>query len=452
MRMSPIRAVQRACALPARTKPFDRSPLNRLRPLVYAQRYNSSTAEPVKEPFSPLAKHLRDSIKIAGPLTMAHYMRQVLVNPLSGYYMKGDVFGSKGDFITSPEISQMFGELAGIWYLTEWYRLGQPSKTQLVECGPGRGTLMDDMLRALSKFPDMYKTIQGVQLVEASPGLRKMQRSLLVPGSTEDDVEHIEDERNIPLQRCKRPDGISINWYDGIEFLPDNAWSMIMAHEFFDALPIHTFEKSEDGWREMLVHLDDTNETEYNFRLVRSPSETTACKSLTEQDMFKDYKVGDRVEVSPDSWNVMRLMAEFLDRNGGVGLAIDYGQDYTQGHTLRAIRQHKIVHPMSDPGSADLSADVDFKALKTAAAPLSTISTYGPVTQAHFLHSLGIQTRLKMLMQNAPSSERASNMIKSYERLVDPRQMGETYKVLAFANDKKHSGQGMPVSFESKSS
>jgi NADH dehydrogenase [ubiquinone] 1 alpha subcomplex assembly factor 7 len=126
--------------------------------------------------------------------------------------------------------------------LTEWYRLGQPSKTQLVECGPGRGTLMDDMLRALSKFPEMYKTIQGVQLVEASPGLRKMQRSLLVPGSTEDDVEHIEDERNIPLQRCKRPDGISINWYDGIEFLPDNAWSMIMAHEFFDALPIHTFE------------------------------------------------------------------------------------------------------------------------------------------------------------------------------------------------------------------
>lgn len=133
-------------------------------------------------------------------------------------------------------------QLAGIWYLTEWYRLGQPSKTQLVECGPGRGTLMDDMLRALSKFPDMYKTIQGVHLVEASPGLRKMQRSLLVPGSTEDDVKHIEDERKVPYQNCKRADGININWYDGIEFLPNDAWSMIMAHEFFDALPIHTFE------------------------------------------------------------------------------------------------------------------------------------------------------------------------------------------------------------------
>lgn len=146
----------------------------------------------------------------------------------------------------------------------------------------------------------------------------------------------------------------------------------------------------------MLVDFDDTNETlvsfcymrrmnwqfplltqatvssEYNFRLVRCPQETNASKTLTQDDMFKDYKTGDRIEVSPDSWEVMRKMAELVDRNGGVGLAIDYGQDYAQGHTLRAIRQHKIVHPMSDPGSADLSADVDFLALKNAAKPVSS--------------------------------------------------------------------------------
>ncbi|KAH8552058.1 S-adenosyl-L-methionine-dependent methyltransferase [Umbelopsis sp. PMI_123] len=392
---------------------------------------------------------------------MAHYMRQVLVNPLSGYYMKGDVFGAEGDFVTSPEISQMFGELAGIWYLTEWHRLGKPSKTQLVEFGPGRGTLMDDMLRALSRFPEMYQTIQGVQFVEASPGLRKVQRAKLIPGSQETDVKQVMDSRNIPVQQCVRSDGISINWYDGIEDLPE-AWTMIMAHEFFDALAIHTFEKTDEGWREMLVDFDDTSETwvllpakqsdsEYNFRLVRCPQETNASKTLTQDDMIKNYKTGDRIEVSPDSWDTMRKMAEMLDRNGGVGLAIDYGQDRAQGYTLRAIRQHKIVHPMSDPGSADLSADVDFLALKNAAKPVPSISTYGPVTQGHFLRSLGIETRLKMLLQGAKSSERALDMIKSYERLVNPKQMGDIYKVLAFSNDKDFRNTALPVAFEGSS-
>ncbi|KAG2182781.1 hypothetical protein INT44_005761 [Umbelopsis vinacea] len=410
------------------------------------RRFNSSTTRPLKESLSPLAKHLHDSMKITGPITMAHYMRQVLVNPLSGYYMKGDVFGTEGDFVTSPEISQMFGELAGIWYLTEWHRLGKPSKTQLVEFGPGRGTLMDDMLRAMARFPEMYKTIQGVQLVEASPGLRKVQRAKLVPGSQESDVKLVEDSQNVPVQQCIRSDGIAINWYDGIEDLPET-WSMIMAHEFFDALAIHTFEKTDEGWREMLVDFDDTNETEYNFRLVRCPQETNASKTLTQDDMFKDYKTGDRIEVSPDSWEVMRKMAELVDRNGGVGLAIDYGQDYAQGHTLRAIRQHKIVHPMSDPGSADLSADVDFLALKNMAKPSSNVSTYGPVTQGHFLHSLGIETRLKMLLKSAKTRERALDMIKSYERLVNPDEMGQIYKVLAFAKDKDNSSS-LPVAFE----
>jgi NADH dehydrogenase [ubiquinone] 1 alpha subcomplex assembly factor 7 len=246
----------------------------------------------------------------------------------------------------------------------------------------------------------------------------------------------------------------------------------------------------------MLVDFDDTSETwvllpakqsdryittntsfitlssEYNFRLVRCPQETNASKTLTQDDMFKNYETGDRIEVSPDSWDTMRKMAEMLDRNGGVGLAIDYGQDRAQGYTLRAIRQHKIVHPMSDPGSADLSADVDFLALKNAAKPvpskshlytlsearihmltllLSGISTYGPVTQGHFLRSLGIETRLKMLLQGAKSSERALDMIKSYERLVNPKQMGDIYKVLAFSNDKDFRNTALPVAFEGSS-
>ncbi|KAG0166109.1 NADH dehydrogenase [ubiquinone] complex I, assembly factor 7 [Apophysomyces sp. BC1034] len=381
-------------------------------------------------------------------MTTAQYMRQVLVNPLSGYYMHGDVFGTEGDFVTSPEISQMFGELAGVWYLTEWMRLGKPAKTQIIEFGPGRGTLMSDMLRALGRFPYFYETITGVHLIEASPGLRKMQRATLVEGSEDSDMERIAgDEKNAPVETITRSDGVKISWHDGIEFVPQQ-WSLIMAHEFFDAIPIHSFEKTEEGWREMLIDMDDTDETEYNFRIVRSPTPTTASKAFLEQQgLFPDHKPGDRVEISPDSWDFMSRMAKLLDTHGGAGLIVDYGQDYVQGDTLRAIRKHRIVHPMSDPGSADLSADVDFAFLKQVIAKESSVTSYGPVTQSQFLQSLGIQTRLEMLLKNAKSHESRSNIVKGFQRLLDPAEMGRIYKVLAFAKETSKTAE--PVGFGS---
>ncbi|KAI7866521.1 S-adenosyl-L-methionine-dependent methyltransferase [Spinellus fusiger] len=334
-------------------------------------------------------------------------MRQVLVNPQSGYYMHNDVFGSKGDFITSPEISQMFGELSGIWYLTEWMRLGKPQKIQIIECGPGRGTLMSDMLRALGNFPYFYKVITSIHLVEASPELRRLQRAALVPGSTDEDVTREEiDASNAPIESIIRPDGIKVMWHDGLEFIPEQ-WSCIMAHEFFDALPIHSFEKTEEGWREMLVDLDDTEET----------------------------------------WDVVTKMAKFVDRNGGTGLVIDYGQDYAQGDTLRAIRKHKIVHPMTNPGSADLSADVDFNLLKEAIRKNASVAAYGPVTQSFFLQSLGIQARLEMLIRNEKSAESRKNLIRGFQRLLDPEQMGRIYKVLGFAKETEQ-GKEKPVGFQ----
>ncbi|KAI7874753.1 DUF185-domain-containing protein [Lichtheimia hyalospora FSU 10163] len=329
-------------------------------------------------------------------MTLAHYMRQVLVNPLSGYYMHDDVFGSQGDFITSPEISQIFGELAGIWYLTEWMRLGKPKETQFVELGPGRGTLMSDMLRALSKFPDFYKTISDVHLIEASPKLRNVQKGMLTGSSTEETV-----------SSAVRSDGINIHWHDGIELVPDK-WSFLMAHEFFDALAVHCFEKTEEGWRELLVDIDETE----------------------------------------DNWNVGRQMAELLQRNGGSGLIIDYGQDYAQGSTVRAIKKHEIVHPMSDPGSADLSADVDFAALKQAMLQYTDIKSFGPVTQSKFLQNLGLQARTEMLLKHAKTAESRMNVIKSVQRLIDPAMMGRIYKVLAFSKKHTPSEDTKPVAFE----
>ncbi|ORZ02367.1 S-adenosyl-L-methionine-dependent methyltransferase [Syncephalastrum racemosum] len=318
-------------------------------------------------------------------------MRQVLLNPLSGYYMHSDVFGRQGDFITSPEISQMFGELAGIWYLTEWMRLGKPNKTQIVELGPGRGTLMSDMLRAMSRFPYFYETITGVHLLEASPTLRKVQQKTLTAGDGQE-----------ALESATRPDGIKVHWHDGIEFVPQG-WSFMMAHEFFDALAIHSFAKTEEGWRELLIDRDDTDET----------------------------------------WNVSKQMAQIVQENGGTGLIIDYGQDYAQGDTLRAIRKHEIVHPMTDPGSADLSADVDFCALRRAMQ--ESVDVYGPITQRRFLQSLGIETRLQVLLKNAKSAESRTNIAQGYQRLVDPAMMGRIYKVMAFS---QKSEANKPVGYE----
>ncbi|CAO3697427.1 unnamed protein product [Rhizopus stolonifer] len=375
-------------------------------------------------------------------------MRQVLVNPLSGYYMEGDVFGEKGDFVTSPEISQVFGELCGIWYLTEWMRLGKPEKTQIIEFGPGRGTLMCDMLRSLSHFPHFYKTITDVHLIEASTGLRKLQRAALVNGSQDDDVVRFKgNKEEAAYETITREDGVKISWYDGIEVVPDQ-WSFVMAHEFFDALPIHIFEKNESEWREMLVDIDDTNESERNFRLMKSAHPTVIAKAYMDDEKFKACNDGDRVEISPDSWGLIEKVAKYLERNGGTGLAIDYGQDYVQGHTLRAIKNHEIIHPMRDPGTADLSADVDFAFLKQVIKERSDISSYGPITQTNFLQSLGIQARVEKLFRNAKSSESRKAILDGAERLMDPEAMGRIYKVLAFSKDSHNVTTSRPVGFE----
>ncbi|KAI8093839.1 S-adenosyl-L-methionine-dependent methyltransferase [Halteromyces radiatus] len=382
-------------------------------------------------------------------MTVAHYIRQVLVNPLSGYYMHGDVFGQQGDFVTSPEISQMFGELCGIWYLTEWMRLGKPAKTQIIEFGPGRGTLMSDMIRTWRQFPYFYKTISGIHLIEASPGLRKMQRANLVQGSLDTDVKRIETKETAgmnPTESISTQDGIKISWHDGIELVPEQ-WSFIMAHEFFDALPVHSFEKTSEGWRELLVDIDDTNETEYNFRLVRSPADTMAGKFYMKDETYTSYKVGDRIEISPDSWTMATQMAKLVNTHGGSGLLIDYGQDYAQGDTLRAIRKHKFVHPMTEPGSADLSVDVDFNALKVNMRKDTDISVHGPVTQSEFLQSLGIQVRMEMLLKNATSRASRNSIIEGFKRLLDPSAMGRIYKVLAFSNESTSTEEAKPVGF-----
>ncbi|KAF9934109.1 NADH dehydrogenase [ubiquinone] complex I, assembly factor 7 [Linnemannia zychae] len=399
---------------------------------------SESTNHPPKEELTPLAKHIRDAIKIQGPMSVAHFMRQVLVNPLSGYYMKGDVFGAQGDFITSPEISQMFGELLGIWFLVQWTNIGKPSQVRLVELGPGRGTLMMDMLRAASRFPEFKKAIAGVHLVEASPGLRKVQRQTLcgIPLLEE----QIGGGSMEGITAAMRPDGLQISWHDVFDDLPDEC-SMIVAHEFFDALPIYKFEKTEEGWRELVVDLEEDPASPYHLRFVLAPGPTQASRAFAEHPAYDHFKPGDRIEISPDSFRVAHDMAKHINKNKGSAIIIDYGKDGIQGDTLRGIQKHKFTHVLTEPGKVDLSADVDFDYLKQATEDL--VDCHGSVTQAHLLHSLGIGARLNMLLAKA-APDRRKGLISSYHRLVDPKEMGDVYRVMAMTP----LGSPTPIAFE----
>ncbi|KAF9359283.1 NADH dehydrogenase [ubiquinone] complex I, assembly factor 7 [Mortierella sp. AD094] len=407
-------------------------------PGVSGSASNGTSNHPPKEEMTPLAKHIRDSIKIQGPMSVSHFMRQVLVNPLSGYYMKGDVFGAQGDFVTSPEISQMFGELLGIWFLVQWQNIGKPSKVQIAELGPGRGTLMMDMLRAASRFKEFRNSISGVHLIEASPGLRRVQRERLcgIPISEE----QVGGGSREGITAAVRQDGLPILWHDVFDDLP-NECSLIVAHEFFDALPIYKFEKTEEGWRELVVDLEEDLASPYHLRFVLAPGPTQASKAFAEHPAYDHFKPGDRIEISPDSFRVAHEMAKHINKNGGSALIVDYGKDHIQGDTLRGIHRHKFTHVLTQPGNVDLSADVDFEYLRQATDDL--VDCHGSVTQAHLLHSLGIGARLNMLLAKAAAHQRET-LISSYHRLVDPKEMGNVYRVMAMTPR----GSPPPIGFE----
>ncbi|KAJ1841370.1 hypothetical protein LPJ73_006142, partial [Coemansia sp. RSA 2703] len=340
----------------------------------------------VKEELTPLAKHIRDTILATGPISVAKYMQTALTSPVGGYYTRGQVFGRSGDFVTSPEISQMFGEIMAVWYVLHWEMLGRPSKTAFVELGPGRGTLMADMLRASKRFPDFAKSIQGVHFIERSPELRKMQHSKL--GCLEESTKYVQDKNDKGTPTCAvAADGKDIHWYDLLEevSIEPDCVPLVMAHEFFDALPVYKFEKGlGDQWSEILVDVAESNaaateassnagtaanklaETqELHFKYVRSRSVTANAALILREPKFSSmFDKGDHVEVSPESAHIMSQLAHWISTNRGMGLIIDYGQDWTQGDTFRGIKSHKFANPLSSPGSMDLTADVDFSYLR----------------------------------------------------------------------------------------
>lgn len=350
----------------------------------------------------PLLDHLKRRIALDGPITIADFMNEALAHPEHGYYRKQDPFGRKGDFITAPEISQMFGELIGLWAAVTWQQMGSPRKVNLVELGPGRGTLMADALRAVRNVPGLSDALT-VRFVETSPVLRTHQQTAIMPY------------------------GIPATWHEAFDDIPvsGNAPMIVIGNEFFDALPIRQFERASHGWSERLVGVD-ANTGELGF--VRG-AETPVTDALVPAILRGTAKPGDIFESCPAAIAIADQVARRLNEVGGASLFIDYGHPHSAfGDTLQALKDHKYHPVLQQPGDADLTAHVDFAAI--GRAMLEADARIGAVlTQGTFLRMLGIEQRAELLKENADDVQ-ARSIDAALARLIDADQMGTLFKVL----------------------
>ncbi|KAM7395907.1 hypothetical protein PAMA_007266 [Pampus argenteus] len=283
-----------------------------------------SSSPDEEKPHRSMLRHLTSKIKATGPIPVAEYMREVLTNPVTGYYVKNNMLGPDGDFITSPEISQIFGELLGIWIISEWMGAGGPKQLQLVELGPGKGSLAADVLRVFSQLQAVLGGASvSLHLVEVSPALSRLQAENLTGTRSQE----AESEDEAVYRRGETSAGLPVSWYRRLDDVPAG-FSVFLAHEFFDALPIHKFQRTEKGWREVLVDIDP--EKPDQLRFVMAPSPTLASSTLIQADERRDH-----VEVCAEGGVIVQQLSRRITEDGGAALIADYGHDGTKTDTFR---------------------------------------------------------------------------------------------------------------------
>ncbi|HVW92006.1 MAG TPA: SAM-dependent methyltransferase [Devosia sp.] len=330
-------------------------------------------------------------IRQHGPMSIANYMGLALTHPREGYYRRGGAIGAAGDFVTAPEISQMFGEIVGFFLVNLWQQMNEPKAFALLELGPGRGTLLDDVLRVGARAPGFLEAV-SVELFETDVGLANEQRARL--------------------------GNYHPRWIQNFD-LPEDTPLLVLANEFFDALPIRQFVRGRDGWHERMVGLDGGKRY---FGLSPTPIPADALPAAV-----RDAPEGAVYEAGLAANEVMSRLAKAVARRGGAILAIDYGYAETQpGETLQAVRRHAYADPLEAPGETDLSAHVDFGALAET-AHAAGLATAKLATQGDFLKELGIVARAATLARANPDEAPAINT--ALERLTGPAQMGNLFKV-----------------------
>ncbi len=327
-------------------------------------------------------------IRQAGPMTIAEYMSACLTHPEHGYYTTRDPLGAGGDFVTAPEVSQMFGEVIGLCLAQAWLDRGAPAPVVLAELGPGRGTLMADILRATAGVPGFHAALD-LHLVEVSPALRALQAEALA--------------------------AFAPTWHDRLDTLPE-APLFLVANEFFDALPVRQFLRQGSGWAERVVGAEGDR---LSFGLT-APAPLAAL-----EDRLGDTREGDLVETCAAAEALAGEIGRRIAASGGAALVIDYGDGRSAGDTFQAVRAHGKTDPLEAPGSADLTAHVDFGAIARAAAAAGAATT-PMVRQGVFLERLGITARAQALARRGGAGPVAAQ----HRRLTHPEEMGDLFKVL----------------------
>ncbi len=361
---------------------------------------------------SPLENEIRRIISVAGPMPVAQYMALCLTHPQHGYYLTQEPFGTRGDFTTAPEVSQMFGELIGIWAATVFRIMDSPAHVQLIELGPGRGTMMRDVLRAAQIVPK-FRGGLSVHMVEISPRLEETQRATLA---------------NVDAP---------IEWHRSLDEIP-KAPCIILANEFVDALPVHQAVKMAKGWHERVVGIDDDG----NLSFGAAPDPIPHFEKLMPK------AVRGAAEGAIFEWRTDNVPLEIARRvrERGAALIVDYGHAQSDiGDTLQGMDMHAFADPAAQAGRIDITAHVDFEAFGYSAETMGA-AIQGPVMQREFLHQLGIEARATALKERA-SAAQAAEVDSAWLRLTEGGRtgMGELFKAMAIADPKLGTLPGFDV-------
>ena len=351
---------------------------------------------------TPLTKIILSQIERFGLMPVSEYMTLCLLHPEYGYYITRDALGAKGDFITAPEISQMFGELLGLSLAQAWVDQGQPPTFTLAEVGPGNGTLMVDILRATKGVNGFHQSMELI-LVEASASMQARQKLALK--------------------------GYDVRWIDNLSRLPEQPLFLI-ANEFFDCMPIKQFRRTEEGWQEQMIGAQ--NET-LHFALGKAVDPEAFPQA-------KDIELGQMFETSSASAAHAEAIARHIGEFGGAAIIIDYGDWICDGDSLQAVKDHKQIDVLAHCGQADLTAHVSFRDLSATAKPFAQVSAMA--TQGVLLERLGITQRARSLATTMEGTV-LENHITAHNRLTHPSQMGKLFKAIAIVPH----GKPMPAGF-----
>jgi len=376
---------------------------------------------------TPLAGLLAARIAATGPITLAEYMAECLLHPEHGYYATRDPLGAGGDFTTAPEITQMFGELVGLALAQGWLEAGRPAPFALAELGPGRGTLMADLLRATRAVPGFHAAAR-LHLVERSAPLRAAQAARLAAA-----------------RPVLHPVATPV-WHDTADALPEDLPLFLVANEFLDALPIRQFRRDAGGWRETVVALSDGGPVPAPVpapvpTLVPALGPPAPLAALDHR--CADTAPGEIVELCPALPAIVGAVAGRIAARGGLALFVDYGGWRSRGDTFQAVRAHAPCDPFSAPGTADLTAHVDFEAVAAAARDAGA-RAWGPEPQGAWLGRLGLVARTEALARALPDAAARQAHLAAFARLTSEAQMGTVFKAMAITRPDAPPPAGFP--------